>query len=161
MNAVNNFNGTATLTTSISGPAGAVDLPVVSFTTSNVLNFNSTTTGSATISVATTAAASGLYRLPTNHQFHGNWPWAAAATSLAGFFFLLLGVPAQKRWGLAPLAALLFVIVATAMGCGPVNTNQAGSSGTTKGTYTITVTATPAPGGTQAAQTTTIAVTVM
>ena len=81
---------------------------------------------------------------------------------IGAFFFVLLGVPAQKRWGFAPLAVLLFVIVAAGVGCTSAgNANLGGNSGTTRGTYTITVTATPAPGGAQAAQTTTITLTVM
>ena len=108
-----------------------MNLPVVTFTTSNVLSFASATTGTATINVATTAAMSGLYpSQPSNHPFHGNWPWAAAAASIAGFFFLLLGVPAQKRWGFAPLAVLLVVIVAAGVGCTSAGTPNLG--GTTK-----------------------------
>ena len=162
LNAVNGFNGTAILSTSISGPSGAVDLPVVTVTTSNVINFNSATTSSTTINVATTAATSALYRPPANFPFRGNGPCMVAAAFLGAFFFVLLGVPAQKRWGFAPLAVLLFVIVAAGVGCTSAgNANLGGNSGTTRGTYTITVTATPAPGGAQAAQTTTITLTVM
>jgi hypothetical protein len=163
LNAVNGFNGTAALTAAFTSmPPGAVDLPVVTFTPSGTLNFGSTTTQNTTINVATTAATSALYRPPTNLAFHGDWPWTAGIPALAGFLLFLLAIPTQKPWRFAPLAVLLFVIVAAGMGCASANTsNQGGSSGTTKGTYTITVTATPAPGGTQAAQTTTVTLIVM
>lgn len=173
LNALNGFNGTATLSAVVtSSPSGASGLPVLSFTTpdssnftsgANVLNFSAATTGNATLNVATTAATSGaLNRPPADPPVNRNWPSAALAVSLAGFFFLLWGVPAPKRWGFAPLAVLLVVIVAAGAGCSSGGSaNTAGNPGTTPGTYTITVTATPAPGGTQAAQTTTVTVNLM
>jgi hypothetical protein len=89
---------------------------------------------------SSTAASGALFR-PSNRPFGRDWPLAAAAVSLLCFFFLL-GVPRQRRWGLAPLAVLLVVLVAAGVGCGGSSGGSTGvtNPGTTQGAYTIAVT---------------------
>jgi hypothetical protein len=82
---------------------------------------------------------------------------------LTGFLFLL-AVQKQRRWGFVPLVALLVVVAVAGVSCGTSSGGGGGggggNKGTTTGTYMITVVATPAPGGTQAAQTAIIQVIV-
>ena len=171
LNVVNGFTGTATLTANVTGsPAGAIDLPVVTFTTPNSTNFsssnntmtfsNAVTTGNVTLNVATTAATGGAFRRPAGPVSRA-WPLAAAAASMIGFFFLL-AAQKQRRWGFVPMAVLVVVAAVAGVSCGGGSGGGGGgrNTGTTTGSYMITVVATPAPGGTQAAQTAIIPVTV-
>jgi hypothetical protein len=80
---------------------------------------------------------------------------------MIGFFFLLA---AQKKrpLGFVPLAVLLVVVAVAGVSCGSSSGGGGGGGnpGTTTGSYTITVVATPSPGGAQGAQTAIIPVTV-
>jgi len=170
LNVVNGFTGTATLTANVTGsPAGAIDLPVVTFTTpnsnfsssNNTMPFsNAVTTGNVTLNIATTAATGATFRRPAG-PIGREWPLAAAAVSMIGFIFLL-AARKQRRWGFVPLALLLVVVAVAGVSCGGGSSGGGGGGnpGTTTGSYMITVVATPAPGGTQAAQTAIIPVTV-
>ncbi len=168
LNVVNGFTGTATLTANVTGsPAGATDLPVVTFTTpnsnfsssNNTMTFsNAVTTGNVTLNIATTAAMGAAFRRPAG-PIGRAWPLAAAAVSMIGFFFLLAAQKKRPR-GFVPLAVLLVVVAVAGVSCGGGSSGGGGNPGTTTGSYKITVVATPAPGGTQAAQTAIIPVTV-
>jgi hypothetical protein len=171
LNVVNGFTGTATLTANVTGsPAGAVDLPVVTFTTpnsnfsssNNTMTFsNAVTTGAVTLNIATTAATGAAIRRPVS-PIGRAWPLVAAALSMIGFFFLL-AARKQRRWGFVPLAVLLVVVAVAGVSCGSSGGGGGGGGGnpgTTTGSYTITVVATPSPGGAQGAQTAIIPVTV-
>jgi subtilase family serine protease len=173
LNVVNGFTGTATLTANVTGsPANAKDLPVLTFTTpdsnfssaNNTMTFsNAVTTGNVTLNVATTPATASL-RLPIG-PIGRALTLAAAAVSLLGIFFLL-AVQKQRRWGFVPLTILLVVVAVAGVSCaggssgGGGGGGGGGNPGTTTGNYMITVVATPAPGGTQGAQTAIIPVTV-
>jgi hypothetical protein len=155
----NGFSGTVTLSAAVTGePSGAVDLPTCSFgapdlnfTAPNTITLSATaTTGNATMTCSSTAASAALFR-PSNRPFGRDWPLAAAAVSLVCFFFLL-AVPRQRRWGFAPLAVLLVVLVAAGVGCGGSSSSgvsSSGNPGTTTGAYGITVYATPSIGTAQ------------
>jgi hypothetical protein len=171
LNVVNGFTGTATLTASVTGsPSGAMDLPVVTFTTpnsnfsssNNTMTFsNAVATGTVTLNIATMAAAGAAFRRPAS-PIGRAWPLATAALSMIGFFFLL-AARKQRRWGFVPLAVLLVVVAAAGVSCGGGSGGGGGGGGnpgTTTGSYTITVVATPSPGGAQGAQTAVIPVTV-
>ena len=170
LNVVNGFTGTATLTANVTGsPAGAVDLPVVTFTTpnsnfsssNNTMTFsNAVATGTVTLNIATMAAAGAAFRRPAS-PIGRAWPLATAALSMIGFFFLL-AARKQRRWGFVPLAVLLVVVAVAGVSCGSSGGGGGGGGnpGTTTGSYTITVVATPSPGGAQGAQTAIIPVTV-
>jgi hypothetical protein len=170
LNVVNGFTGTATLTASVTGsPAGAVDLPAVTFTTpnsnfsssNNTMTFsNAVATGNVTLNIATTAAAGATFRRPAGPIGRA---WPLAAVSMIGFFFLL-AAQKKRRWGFVPLVVLLAVVAVAGVSCGSSGGGGGGGGGgnpgTTTGSYTITVVATPSPGGAQGAQTAIIPVTV-
>ena len=169
LNVVNGFTGTATLTANVTGsPSGAIDLPVVTFTTpnsnfspsNNTMTFsNAVTTGNVTLNVATMAATGAAFRRPAG-PIGRAWPLAAAAVSMIGFVFLL-AAHKKRPWGFVPLAVVLVVVAVAGVSCGSSSGGGGGGNpGTTTGSYMITVVATPAPGGTQAAQTAIIPVTV-
>ena len=160
----NGFSGAVILRCGVSGsPAGAVDLPSCSFgtpgqnfTAPNTITLSAgSETGNATLTVNTTAA-SGLFK-PLNRPHGPNLLLIAEfGTTLA--CMLLLTVTSRKRRGMVTLAALLFVVAAVVTGCGNYGgAGTGGNPGTTRGTYTYTVTATPAGG---AAQTSAITVNV-
>jgi subtilase family serine protease len=171
LNVLNGFTGTATLSANItSSPSGAIDLPVLTFTTpssnfssaNNTMTFSNTaTTGTVTLNVATTAH-SALFRPPVVPLGRG-WPLSAAAASLV-CFILLLAVPRQRRLRFVPLVLLLVIASAAAVSCssgsGGGGGGGGGGTGTTIGNYTITVSAAPSPGGPQGIQTATISLTV-
>jgi len=162
---VNGFAGTVTLTAPVSmTPPSATDVPTCSFgapdqnfTAPGTITLSTTSeTGSATMTCATTAASRVLLR-PSNRPSNRVWPLAGVAISLAGIFFLFM-VPRQRRWKLVPLVVLLAVVAAAGISCnGRGLSGGSTNPGTTTGTYTFTVTATPSTGS---AQTTAITVNV-
>src|SRR5579862_1646807 len=111
------------------------------------------------MSCATTAASQIVFR-PSSRPSGRAWPLAGVAVSLVCLFFLLV-VPKQRRWRLAPLAILFVMVAAAGVSCGGGSSSGGGGGitnpGTTLGSYTITVTATPSTG---TAQMTTITVNV-
>jgi hypothetical protein len=148
-------------------PAGAVYPPTCSmfgapdsnFTAPNIINLtaaNETTGGTATMTVATTPKTAAVFR-PTSRPPSPNWFLVSEVGAFIACFFLL-GISAQKRRSLVLLGMLIFAVLAVGTSCGSAyNGSGGGNPGTTLGTYTITVTATPQSG---AAQTTTIMVKV-
>ncbi len=156
----NGFSGTVTLSATVaSGPSGAVYPPSCSsFSASNMITLSSSTTsGSATMTCSTTAAA-GLMAPPSARPFGRGWPLAGVAVVLSGLF-LFAATRRERRWSLVPLTILLAVIVLAGVSCNGNGYNPGGGShpGTTAGTYTVTVTAMPSSG---TAQTTTVSVVV-
>jgi hypothetical protein len=166
----NSFTGSVTLSCAVSSePMNAVNLPSCSFgppdqnfTGPQTITLTSTaTSGNATMTVTSTAAHASLFRfIPPDHTFAYGWPVAAGAMFLFCLCFRFV-TSGQRRWHLASLAFLLFVVVAAGAGCSSTNSGGGGTGGgnpgTTTGTYTITVTATPSTG---TAQTTAIGVNV-
>ncbi len=176
---VNGFAGAVTLGYSVtSGPAGAVDLPTCSFgapdanfTAPNVITLSATSTaGNATMTCSSTAASSIAIR-PSSRPYgplstspRGRirvYGWALTAGAVSGICFLVFAfLPMKRRWNFVPLAAILIVLGFVALSCGggsssgtPTSTNP----GTTLGSYTISVTATPSTGS---ATNTTVTVSV-
>ena len=163
----NGFAGTVTLVAAVSStPTGAVDLPTCTFgppdqnfTAPNTITLSAASeTGNATMTCSSMAASHILLGPSSRPSGHGR-PLAGAVMVLA-CLFLLLTAARQRRWGLVPLAVLLFVVAAAGISCngggyggggGPVN------PGTTAGAYTYKVTATPSSG---TAQSTTVTVNV-
>jgi hypothetical protein len=155
-----------TLTCAVTAsPAGAVypptcnafGIPDTNFTAPNIINLTaSATTGNATMTVSTTPKTAAVFR-PTSRPLGPNWFLVSEVGAFIACFFLL-GISAQKRRSLVLLAMLIFAVMAAGTSCGSAyNGGGGGNPGTTLGTYTITVTATPASG---AAQTTAIMVKV-
>jgi hypothetical protein len=147
------FTGSVTLTAAVtSSPAGAQDLPTLSFGSTSPVAISGTGTGTATLSIGTTAATSGALLYP---QRHGVPSYAAGVAALA--CLLLFGIPVRRRsWRTRlGLLALLVVLGDGAVACGSGGGGGgsgssgggggAGNSGTTAGSYTITVTGVSGP----------------
>jgi hypothetical protein len=150
------YTGTATLACALTNyPSGAAYLPSCSITypgTATSLSIG----GSATATVYTTAATSDLLypKLPGR-----GWTGAGGGAVLA--FLVFLGIPARRRsWrsmlGILVMMAALGSLAACGGGGGSSTT---GTSGTTAGAYTFTVTGTGNPAVTPA-PTATFTVTV-
>jgi hypothetical protein len=137
----------------------AFGVPDSNFTAPNIINLtaaNASTGGTATMTVATTPKTAAVFR-PTSRPLGPNWFLVSEVGAFIACLFLL-GISAQRRRGLVVLGILIFAVLAVGTSCGSAhNGSGGGNPGTTLGTYTITVTATPAGG---AAQTTAITVKV-
>jgi len=135
------FAGSVALSSSIAGPAGAVDPPACSFSAGSIALSAGTTTGTSTLTCTTVAASHVMY-VPTRGPIRPVWLGVSAALALACIF--LLGLPMQKRrWATA--YALVVLAAATAVaGCGGGGGGGGGNHnpGTTAGTYTVTITGT-------------------
>jgi len=142
----NGFVGTVSLTAVItSGPAGAQNLPSLSFGSTspvNIIGFNPAT---ATLSINTTRGSSGALTYPARPG--AQW-YAAGGTLLASL--LIFVVPAQRRRGLnlINMVALLVLLAGGATSCSGGGGSQGsgsaggGNPGTTSGQYIITITGT-------------------
>lgn len=120
-------NLTCAVTTTLTNPN---DPPTCGVTPS--VTISGTTSATATLTANTTGATAALHQ-PLEPFFLGG----AATVAMLLFF----GIPARRRaWrGMLSLAAILFI--GAAIGCGGGGGNKtSGNSGTTPGTYTITVT---------------------
>jgi hypothetical protein len=167
------FAGSVTLTAAVtSSPAGAQNLPALSFGSTSPVVISGTSAGTATLTISTTAAASGALITPQRPGLQRPpVPWyAASGATLA--CLLLFGVPVRRRACRSILGtlALLAVLAAGVGACGGGGAGSGssgggsgsggggstGTSGTTAGSYVITVTG--ASGA--ITQTTTVALTV-
>jgi hypothetical protein len=157
----NGFTGSVALTATItSQPAGASDLPTLSFGATTPVNITGTAAGTATLTITTTptTTTSNAAR-ETDRASRGGWI-PAGGMALACVLFLIR--PAQRRkW--RTLLGMFFFCIALAGGVfacggggGSSNTGGGGGGGTTTnygtttGAYTISITATS---GTLTAQT--------
>jgi len=153
----NGFSGAVTLTCAITnGPQGAIFAPSCNFgapdsnfTAPGTITLTSSSeTGTATFNVSTTAASHLL--APVRHPHGPNWLLIAEIAAAMACVFLLL-ITSRERRGVVTLAAALFMVLAVANGCGSSSGSGNSNPGTTLGTYTISVTATPAGGSAQTA----------
>jgi hypothetical protein len=137
------FTGIVALSAVVtSSPAGAQYPPTLSFGSTTPVSISGTTAGTATLSIATTAATSAA----VVHPNRPGVPWyAAGGATLA--CILLYGIPARRRrWQtmlgmLALFAALSGGMLACGGGSSPnPSPTPATKPGTTAGTYTVTVT---------------------
>ena len=130
------FTGSVLLTATItSSPAGAQNLPTLSFGSTSPVNVTSATAVTATLTISTAAPTSAALAYPP--QSGDRW-YTGGSTILA--FILLLGIRARGRdWGKRMSLLVFLVTVASCFtGCG----GGVGNPGTTRGNYTITVTGT-------------------
>lgn len=154
----NGFSGAVTLTCGISSappsapvlPTCAFGAPGTNFTPPNTLTLAAgSQSGSATLTVNTTAASTILVK-PSARPHNPNWLLMSEAGAAMACLFLL-GIAGRKRRGMVVLAMALCAVIFVGTSCssnnggGTVPTNP----GTTVGTYTITVTATPSGGTSQ------------
>jgi subtilase family serine protease len=152
------YSGTVTLTCLLTtSPTGAAYAPSCS-SGSTVTMSSGVASGTATITVNTTAARAALAypRLPGR-----GWSGAGGGAVLA--FLLFLGIPARRRSWRSMLIVLIMMAalgsLAACGGGGSMGGGSTGTSGTSPGTYTFTVTGTGNPTVTPA-PTTTFTVTV-
>ena len=142
------FTGNVTLTAAItSSPAGAQDLPTLSFGSTSPVSITGATAETATLTVSTTAAAAATLARPIPP---GDRSFTAAGAALA--CLLLFGIPARRRSWRTTLGMLFFLAFLTGgvLSCGGVGGGGGGGGGSsgianpgiTAGTYTITVTGT-------------------
>jgi hypothetical protein len=141
----NSYTGTASLTCVLtSSPSGAVDAPTCSLSPTTVALSSTSTSGTVTASVATTAATSSQLIRPEPPGKGGEWMGGGAVLALLVFF----GIPARRRsWRSMLGAFLLMGALAGLSGCGDFWQAPTGNAadGTTTGNYTFTVTGTGAP----------------
>jgi|CZKH01.1.fsa_nt_gi hypothetical protein len=122
-----------------SGPGGAVDLPTCSSSGTATLSA-STTTATVTVAVTTTGASSTATVWPT---LRGPKEWSRLGTLAVLLLATCLGVTGRRRKSMSVLGAvLLFMVVGSSLGCGGGSTKGTTNSGTTPGTYNLTVTGT-------------------
>ncbi len=144
----NGFTGSVSLSAAVtSSPAGAQNIPTVSFGATSPVTVAGSAGGSATLSISTTPSTSAALTRPAPQ---GSSPIIGGGIAMAGL--LLLGLSGKRRraggyHSLTLIAAIAFLFTLTfgIVGCGggsspaPAST---GTPGTTAGTYTINVTAT-------------------
>jgi len=139
------FTGNVALTAAItSNPAGAQYPPTLSFGSTTPVSITGTNSGTATLTISTTAATSALLYNPEHHGFPWHTEGGAALACI-----LLIGIPARRRrWrtmlGMLALLVTLSggVLACGGGGCGGIGTGANNNPGTTAGAYTITVSGT-------------------
>ncbi len=137
------FTGAVALTAAISsGPAGAQQSPIFGFGTTDPVNITGASPATVTLTVSTTAAG-GTQCFSANQMEH-KVPWYAAGGGTALACVLLLGIPARRRSWLSMfgMVVLLAVLTSGLAACNEVwyrACNTVVISGTTPGTYTVTV----------------------
>jgi len=142
------FIGAITLTAAVTAsPAGASDIPTVSFGSTGTVNITGTSPGTATLTVTTRASTAHVssIRPARSNNFPGSF--AVTAASLACLIFCIS--PARlRRWRSALASVLLLILcLGGAIACGggggaSVNPPHPTDPGTTAGSYTITITGT-------------------
>jgi hypothetical protein len=137
----NGFTGSVALTAAItSGPGGAADPPTLSFGSTSPASIMGASAGSATLTISTTANTSAAFSYPASQ----GTPWytfgSAAFACVLWFGF----VPRRWAWRRLPGLVLLLVAAGSAVvACGTSGVSKKSSnSGTTPGSYTVTVTGT-------------------
>jgi len=138
----NGFTGSVTLTASIaSGPTGAVNTPTLSFGSTSPVGITSTAAGTATLTISTTAGQSSCVAA---NEIPRGIPWYARGGAVLACL-LFFGIVPRRRKGRAVLGMmLLFVaLVGGVLACGGGSSSACSNvvtSGTTAGSYTVTVT---------------------
>jgi len=132
------FTGSVVLTATItSSPAGAQYPPTLSFGRTSPLNITGSNSGTAILTVSTTAASSASL----TNSMHRGFPWyTEGGAALA--CILLFGIPARhSRWRtMLGMLALLIALTGGVLACSSASVGGGSSNpGTTSGAYTITV----------------------
>ena len=152
------FTGNVVLTAAVtSSPAGAQDLPMLSFGSTSPVSITGGAPGTANLTITTTAATSRALAYPERPG--ARW-YAIGGANLALALAFGMGIPARRRSRRTRLSLLFFLLALTggllACGGGGSGGGGGGNPGTTAGTYVITVTGTS--GSTTAAGTVTLTV---
>ncbi|MGD0730582.1 MAG: fibronectin type III domain-containing protein [Terracidiphilus sp.] len=140
----NGFTGAVTLSAAVTtGPSDAVYPPTFSFGTTSPVNI---TSGAATGTLTVTTTASGSGPCTSWNHAAPSHPWHAKGGAMLACL-VLIGIPLRRRNWRSFLAMLaLFAILAGGVSACSGSSGKActalSTSGTTAGTYTITVTGT-------------------
>jgi len=159
---VNGFTGEVMLTAVVaSRPAGAQDLPTFSFKPSSV-NVAQGTPGTATLTIFTTPSTGAALAYPARPGARRQTASGRALLAFALLFGMVIVfptsfVPARRRSWRTRLGMMLLLVtmIGGLLACGSSGA-PAGNSGTTPGSYTVTVTGTS--GSTTATGTVTLTV---
>jgi len=157
----NGYAGSVTLSCVLTSPTTLSDPPSCSVTSGSPVTLSSTaTSGTATVTIYTTAASAALIYPKLPGKSRGLFGAGSGAVLALLFFF---GIPARRRSWRSMLGILVVMAtlgsLAACGGGGSATTTPPPNSGTSAGTYTFTVTATGNPTVTPA-PTTTFSVTV-
>jgi hypothetical protein len=138
------FTGSVALTASITAsPTSAVYPPTLSFGATTPASITGSAAGSATLTITTTASTSGT--CTSSNQTPREFPWYAGGGAVLACVFLF-GIPARRRRWQSMLGMLLLLVafvgglMACGSGGGGIACPALSTSGTTAGTYTVTVT---------------------
>jgi N-acetylneuraminic acid mutarotase len=137
------FTGSVALTSVLTtSPSGAVMPPTFSFNSSSPVNITGNAAGAGTLTIVTTASSSP--NCTSSNQIPSGIPWyAGSGAALASLFFFV--IPKRARTGRF-LVLLFMALVGGVVACGGngggVACPNVVTSGTTAGTYIITVTGT-------------------
>ncbi len=139
------FTGSVTLTATVS-PAPSQDPPTFSFGTTSPVHISGAASGTATLTISTTAATSGAVRYPG--RTGRGWPVGGGvgiAVFAAVFFGIGKGGIGKRRRSWRARSLILgsaLSLIACLMACGGSGNGGGGGTGTPPGTYTVTVTGT-------------------
>lgn len=143
------YFGTIALTCSLTSPTGVTDAPTCTMANSPITLTSGTPSGTATVTVSTTAASASIVRPRLS-----GWAGGGALLALTVFF----GIPARRRSWRALLGMIAVVLALGAVSaCGSSGGSgggAAGNPGTPAGQYTFTVSSTGTPSVTPAPSTT-------
>jgi subtilase family serine protease len=135
------FTGSVLLAAQVQGPAGAQDPPTVAWGSSNPLAITGPKAVAATLTVSTTARIVGT----TQSRPYPGSPWRTTAGAALACF-ALFWIPLKRRGKGKMLVALTLLagLAGGTVACTGAlkDMESAAASGTTAGTYTITVTGT-------------------
>ena len=152
-----NYSGTMNLTCTLTNsPTGALSLPTCSLNPASIM-LSSGGTGNTSLTIGTTlASATPLARLHRQNL----WGLGEGSAIFAGMLVFFL--PSRRRRWISMLALILIITGAGVIGCGGevgVQTTGPGTSSTTAGNYTFTLTGADSANNKISASTT-VAITV-
>jgi trimeric autotransporter adhesin len=140
------FTGSVTLTAALTtSPSGASAPPTFSFNSTNPLTIAGNAAGSGTLTIATTASSSKA--CTSSNQIPSGIPWGAGSGAALASLFLFVIPKRGRTWrSMFSLLLLSMALVGGVVACsgngGGVACPTVIKSGTTAGTYLITVTGT-------------------
>ncbi|MGA9072028.1 MAG: chitobiase/beta-hexosaminidase C-terminal domain-containing protein, partial [Terracidiphilus sp.] len=142
---IGGFTGNVALTAAItSGPSGGIQ-PTMSFGSTTPTSI--TNAGAVTSTLTITTTASSATQCSSENRMRQGIPWYSSGGAVLACV-LLFGIPARRRSWLKMLGMSLLLValaggaIACGGGGGGTNCTPTTTSGTTPGTYTITVTGT-------------------
>jgi hypothetical protein len=140
------FTGSVVLTAVLTAsPSGTVMPPTFSFNSTSPVNITGNAASAGTLTIVTTASSSP--NCASSNQKPSGIPWyAGSGTALASLFLFVIPKRARTGRSMLSLALLFMALVGGVVACGGngggVACPNVVTSGTTAGTYIITVTGT-------------------